>query len=111
MTVYSIPLTSGAQKFQVSLGDQTVQIRLVWRTAEGGGWFMDVMQTDGTAIVAGVPLRCGVNLFDQYEYLGLGKMQCMLDGDDSRDPDYEDMGTNLQLYWEPWQDNTSDTAN
>ena len=110
MTVYSIPLYSGAQQFQVSLEDRTVQIRLIWREAEGGGWIMDLLETDGTPILAGLPLRCGQNLLEQYQYLGLGKMMCLIDGDDSRDPTYEDMGSTLQLYWTSWQDNTNDTA-
>ncbi len=110
MTVYSIPLYSGAQQFQVSLENRTIQIRLIWREAEGGGWFMDLSETDGTPILAGLPLRCGYNLLEQYQYLGLGKMMCLIDGDDSHEPTYEDMGSTLKLYWTSWQDNTNDTA-
>lgn len=40
--VFEIPLSSGAQKFSIRLGENTLQIRLVWREAEGGGWFIDL---------------------------------------------------------------------
>ncbi|WAW06780.1 hypothetical protein NB638_04640 [Oxalobacter formigenes] len=33
--VFEIPLSSGAQKFSIRLGENTLQIRLVWREAEG----------------------------------------------------------------------------
>lgn len=111
-TVFTIPLGSGAQQFTVSLGEKSVMMRLIWRTATGGGWFMDVFESDGiTPIVCGLPIRCGHNLFEQYQYLGLGKMLALIDGQADRDPSYDDMGSNLQLYWTPWPDNTNATAN
>lgn len=111
MSVYQIPLYPGAQQFLVTLDNKTLQIRLIWREAEGGGWFIDFLDVNEIPILCGIPLRCGHNLLGQYEYLGLGKMQAMINNDDRRDPTYEDMGNNLELYWTTWQTNTNDTAN
>lgn len=111
MSVYQIPLYPGAQQFLVTLDNKTLQIRLIWREAEVGGWFIDFYDVDGSPILCGIPLRCGHNLLGQYEYLGLGKMQAMINNDDSRDPTYDDMGYNLELYWTIWESNTNDTAN
>lgn len=100
-TVYSIPLQGGMQLFRVSLGEKTIQIRLIWREADGGGWFMDILETDGTPILSCVALRCGHNILGQYPHLELGNMQIMVDNDDAKDPSYADMGKNIQLYWTP----------
>lgn len=109
--LFSIPLYSGAQQFLVTLDNKTLQIRLIWREAPEGGWFIDFFDVDETPILCGIPLRCGHNLLGQYEYLSLGKMQAMINNDDSRDPTYDDMGNNLELYWTTWQNNSNDTAN
>ena len=98
-TVYLIPLSSGMQSFGASLGEKTIQIRLMWREAEGGGWFMDLLETDGDPILSGIAVRCGHNLLGQYPHLGLGKMQIMVDNDDTIALSYSDMGKNVQLYW------------
>ena len=46
--MYAIPLSTGAQQFTIKLGENALQIRLVWREAQGGGWFMDLADTAGT---------------------------------------------------------------
>lgn len=111
-TVFSVPLRSGTQQFVVSLGTISVMMRLIWRSASGGGWFIDIYESDGlTPILCGLPVRCGQNMLSQYQYLGLGRMVALIDGQAERDPSYDDMGSNLQLYWTPWPDNTNATAN
>lgn len=100
-TTYAIPLSSGAQQFSIRLGENTLQIRLVWRQAEGGGWFMDLSDSDGMSLLAGLPLRCGHDLLEEHAHLGLGKMTVFLDGKSDSDPQYADMGRQIQLYWSP----------
>ena len=62
---------------------------------------MDLLETDGTPILSGVAMRCGHNLLGQYPHLELGNMQLIVDNDDAKDPSYDDMGKNIQLYWTP----------
>lgn len=97
--IFEIPLSTGAQKFSIRLGDNTLQIRLVWREAQGGGWFIDLFDNDGVELIAGIPLRCGRNLLEEHAHLGLGSFTVSLDGENSRDPTYEEMGSKVQLYW------------
>ncbi len=98
---YAIPLTTGAQQFTIKLGENALQIRLVWREAQGGGWFMDLSGTDGTQVLAGLALRCGHDLLEEHAYLGLGKLTVFLDGKSDSDPIYDDMGRQIQLIWSP----------
>ena len=96
---YEIPLSAGAQKFSIKLGENTLQIRLVWREASGGGWFMDLFDNDGLNLITGIPLRCGQDVLEEHAHLGLGRMTVSLDGENNRDPSYADMGSKIELYW------------
>ena len=98
-TLFEIPLSSGSQQFSIKLGENPLQVRLVWREAEGGGWFMDLSDDAGESVIAGVPLRCGHDLLEEHAHLGLGKMTVTLDGETDRDPAYADRGTRVQLHW------------
>jgi hypothetical protein len=95
-----IPLSEGSQTFMVQLGDLYVQITLTYRKATYGGWFLDIETTDGETVLNGVPLVCGVDLFEQYGYKGLGSLYCLVDGKYTTNPTYEDMGSTIELYWE-----------
>ncbi len=97
--VFEIPLSSGAQKFSIRLGENTLQIRLVWREAEGGGWFIDLFDNEGLDLITGIPLRSGRNILEEHAHLGLGALTVSLDGETSRDPAYDEMGSKVQLYW------------
>ena len=97
--VFEIPLSSGAQKFSIRLGENTLQIRLVWREAEGGGWFIDLFDNEGLDLITGIPLRSGRNILEEHAHLGLGALTVSLDGEPSRDPAYDEMGSKVQLYW------------
>lgn len=100
-SIYAIPLSTGAQKFSIRLGNNALQIRLVWREAEGGGWFIDLSDSDGNPLLAGLPLRCGHDLLEEHAHLGLGKLTVSLDGESNGDPSYADMGRRMALYWSP----------
>ena len=97
--VFEIPLSSGAQKFSIRLGENTLQIRLVWREAERVGWFIDLFDNDGLDLITGIQLRSGRNILEEHAHLGLGALTVSLDVDTSRDPPYDEMGSKVQLYW------------
>lgn len=61
MQFNEIPLSPDNQQFRVLLGNTTYTLRIIWRDA--AGWIMDVMDSGGAALLSGVPLLTGVNLF------------------------------------------------
>lgn len=99
MAFMEIPLSSGAQSFTVTLGDNRFKLRFIYLNAVGGGWFMDVESLNKGRAVYGVPLVCGVDLFSQYQHLGFGHFYAVYDGDKNAEPSYSDMGKALRLYW------------
>lgn len=102
MSTYQIPLGTGAQSFSAKLGGQTYKFTLVYREAEGGGWFLDMEGGEGQAIL-GAPLVTNVNLLGQFAYKRMGAaLWCELANRPRKlpyEPAYEDMGRNLTLYW------------
>ena len=104
MMLLEIPLTTGAQSFSISLGGTQYQMRLIYREAEGGGWFLDVERADKTDAIYGLPLIVGVDLLAQHQYKNFGHLYVRLESGEDGHPAYEDVGAGLHLYWsdEPW---------
>lgn len=100
MKMVQIPLSSGAQFFNIALGHSYYTLKLAYRDAVNGGWFLDIQTLDGESLIEGIPLVCGVDLLAQHQYLGLGHLYAMVGGLYTETPTYADMGSNLQLYWE-----------
>lgn len=97
---YRIPLSEGAQRFSIGLGDFQYQLSLIYREAVGGGWFLDLVRADGTDAIYGLPLVTGVDLLAQHQYKGFGHLYVELEGGSPRTPTYDDMGKTISLYWE-----------
>ena len=100
MKMVQIPLSSGAQFVNIALGHSYYTLKLAYRDAVYGGWFLDIQTLDGESLIEGIPLVCGVDLLAQHQYLGLGHLYAMVGGLYTETPTYADMGSNLQLYWE-----------
>ena len=99
---YEIPLTPGAQKLSVKLGETVYNMVIRWNTSDEGGWILDIYNRDGTAKLLGVPFTTGNDLLEQYAYLGFGgKLFCGTDGDLTIPPTYDNLGLTAHLYWEP----------
>ena len=99
MAVFEIPLTPAAQTFSISLGGTSYQLTLMWRDATMGGWFLDIADAASNAIISGVPLVPGVNLLEQYAYLGIGGgLVVQTDNDPDAAPTYDDLGVTSHLY-------------
>ena len=75
--------------------------RFVWYGVRqrGGGWFIDLFDNEGLDLITGIPLRSGRNILEEHAHLGLGALTVSLDGETSRDPAYDEMGSKVQLYW------------
>lgn len=102
--IVEIPLTTGAQSFSISLGGTQYQMRLVYRSADGGGWFLDIVRADRSDAIYGIPLVLGKDLLAQHQYKGFGHLLVQLERGETGHPAYDDMGVGLHLYWsdEPW---------
>lgn len=97
---YEIPLTEGPQEFSVSLGGAQYTMTIVFREADGGGWFLDMVRADGSGAVRGIPLVVGSDLLAQHQYKHFGHLYAVLDGGAVRVPTWEDMGSVISLQWE-----------
>ena len=100
MAQYRIPLTEGSQTFSVTLGDWQFKVSLIYRDADGGGWFIDLERTDGGVSVYGLPLVTGVDLLAQHKHLGLGGLLVQWDGGRMEYPSFEDMGKTVTVLWD-----------
>lgn len=104
-TVYEIPVTGGGnQSFTVDLGGTTYQLALNWRAARDAGWVLDIANSDGTALVNGIPLLPGIDLLGSYKHLvigGGGTLYVTTDGDPQSPPTFANLGQTAHLYWVP----------
>lgn len=101
---YRIPLTAGAQSFSVNLGGVQYRMTLVYRTAVGGGWFLDIVKNDETDSIYGLPLVLGVDLLAQHQYKNFGHIFVEMEGGRTDRPTFEDMGQYVNLLWSDGND-------
>ncbi|MBV8159141.1 MAG: hypothetical protein JO278_15885 [Dyella sp.] len=71
---------------------------MLWRDAAYGGWFLDIADAAGNALVSGIPLVTGVDLLAQYSYLAFGfELWVQTDAADAP-PTFTNLGTDSHLY-------------
>lgn len=101
MNIFKLPLLAGTpQTFLIPLAGQTWRFDFQYRNFQDAGWVFDVLTENGTPIVCGIPLVVGVDLFTQYDYLGLpGPLVIVNDEDgDLSAPTFEGLGLTSNLY-------------
>ncbi|WP_134705376.1 hypothetical protein [Rahnella sp. CJA17(1/100)] len=97
MVVTEIPLTADNQTFNITLNGNALTMRIVWRDALG--WVMDLQDSSGSDLVAGIPMVTGTNLLAQYAYLGLGfGLSVACDEPGVEYPTQTGLGTTSHLY-------------
>lgn len=100
MTYYEIPLKSVAQTFKITLAGKPYQMRLVWRTGEDAGWFLDISTSAGVLVLGGVPLVTGADLLAQYPDLGFGgELRVTTDANPDAVPTYANLGGQAHVYF------------
>lgn len=100
LDIYEIPLSIGAQEFSCKLGSVSYKLRFTWRTAQEGGWFLDILdQVTEEPIIAGILISLGNDLLSPYQHLKMGHLVALLDSKTVGYPTYSDMGDLLKLYW------------
>ncbi len=100
MANFEIPLTSTPQTFTISLSGTEYRLTVQWRNADGAGWILDIADTSNNPIIEGIPLVTGVNLLEQYAYLGFtGVLWVQTTADPDAVPTFDNLGVGSHLYW------------
>ena len=96
---YQIPLIASQQSFTITLGGNVYTLRLIFCDDPTAGWILDIGDSGGVPILCGIPLKTGINLLEQYEYLNFGGgLMAVLSGDNTS-IGFTDLGSNGQLYF------------
>ncbi|MCX5495362.1 hypothetical protein OSH11_11640 [Kaistia dalseonensis] len=100
-TTYEIPLSATPQTFSITLGTTQYRLGLAYLDTIEGSWILNISDTDGNSILAGVPLVTGHDLLEQYAYLGFaGALYVATDADLDAVPTFENLGTSSHLYFQ-----------
>jgi len=100
MANFEIPLSPSPQTFTISLSGTDYRLTVQWRNAEGAGWTLDIADSGGSPIIEGIPLVTGVNLLEQYDYLGFtGVLWVQTTADPDAVPTFDNLGIGSHLYW------------
>ncbi|CAI1018630.1 Uncharacterised protein [Serratia ficaria] len=98
MNIQEIPLTPTNQQFAITLGEQQLNMRIMWR--DEAGWLLDLMDGAGAELVNGIPLVPGANLLEQYAYLGIaGALAVLVDNNEPELPTKTNLGVSSHLYY------------
>jgi len=98
--MFEIPLSSISQQFLITLVGKQYYFK-VWWNNEISTWILDILLSDKTPLVRGIPLITGADLLGQYEYLGIGGNLFVCSNTESPDdlPTFSNLGTDSKLYF------------
>lgn len=98
MQTFEIPLSSQPQTFNVTLVGVEYSFALQWRDTANGGWFLDIADVNGNALLSGIPLVTGVDLLAQFKYMAFGfELWVQTDAADAP-PTFTNLGSESHLY-------------
>lgn len=95
MALYKIPLQSANQKFNIQLGSNSYKLQLIYRIDQ---WFVDILDTAGNYLIAGLPLNSGDNLLIQHQHIISGALY-VLNMNEDESQLFSDLGREITLYW------------
>lgn len=99
MTAFEIPTQPAPQKYTVTLNGNDYRITQRWNVF-AACWVLDIADTNETLILSGIPLVTGADLFEQFEYMGLGG-ELIVQTDHNQDgvPTYDNLGSTGHLFY------------
>lgn len=97
MSSYEIPLSTGNQRFSITLNGISYLFTLVWRDAVESGWYLDIANPDNSALVNGIPLTVGNSIIEQYQHKIRGQLRVLTQ--DGKNPSFDGLGISTKLYW------------
>ena len=63
-------------------------------------WMLDISDAANAPLIQGIPLVTGVDLLQQYPYVGIaGQLVCQTTGDPYAVPTYDNLGIDSKLYF------------
>lgn len=98
--IFEVPLTATPQLFLISLVGKQYYFRVWWNDAIST-WILDILLSDKTPLINGIPLITGTDLLGQYEYLGIGGGLFVCSDTESPDdlPTFQNLGIDSKLYF------------
>jgi hypothetical protein len=97
-TAYEVPLIPAPQTLRVPLGGINYQLRVYW-SDPATAWILDINDEGGAPVVLGLAIVTGVNLLEQFDYLGfLGRLEAQTDHDLHAPPSKTNLGVTSHLY-------------
>ncbi|MCT4716768.1 hypothetical protein MUA01_17570 [Enterobacteriaceae bacterium H18W14] len=98
MSVAEIPLSADNQIFTIRLGSRQLRLRVMYR--DEAGWILDLLETDDTPIINGIPLVTSADLLAPYKHLGLtGGLFVVSDDVAQEYPTKTNLGLRSHLYF------------
>lgn len=98
MTPFEVPLSAVPQTFQIAIAAVVYQVTVRWNS-QNQTWVLDLADQGNNPLVLGIPLVTGVDLLEQYGYLGLGfQLVAQTDHDLLAPPTYLNLGATGHLY-------------
>lgn len=98
--VQEFPLRPEAQRMTIALGEIEYQFRFGWADSTEGGWFIDIADATGNALINGLPLTAGEDVLQQFAYLNIGgEIRIETDGNVLFEPTYDNLGSNGKVFF------------
>jgi hypothetical protein len=96
-----IPLQVGTpQTLTVTLSGKQYRFTLRYRNTDQGGWTLDIADTNGNALVNGIPLVTGADLLAQYPDLNFGgRLIVATTSNPDAVPTFDNLGADAALWW------------
>lgn len=100
MSVFLIPLQPGtAQTLTIALDNITYTLTLRWNDV-AQCWNLDISDANNNAILQNVPLVTGLDLLEQFAYLGIdGQLVVQTTNDADEVPTFASLGVTGNLYF------------
>ena len=93
---------SQAQRFNLDLAGTTYNFRLTFNAAQDACWVMDIGDSNGAILVAGIPLVSGVDLLAPHRHLGFtGGLVVTTDRGAGEVPTFDGLGVTSHLFFIP----------
>lgn len=99
MNVYRIPVGPVQQIFEIELAQKSYHIRIYFNKFMQA-WLFDLLDGDKNPLIMCTPLVTGVNILEQYAYLGVdGVFIVYSEGDHDHVPGLTELGSGSGLYY------------
>lgn len=92
--VQEVPLSNNSQTFTISIDRTIYRLNIVWRSTV---YVMDILDNSNNIIISGIPLVSGLDLLEQFNYLGIPREVVILSDVPYTDPIYDTLGLSTYL--------------